>query len=201
MIPGICLVGLGPHARRIYYSYIETEVKLGTYRFDTLIEVESRKVSVEEFFENKTNRPQQILLCREKGHLAPKKIDKQIEDALNIAIEKGHIKYAVIATEPKAHKAYIQYFLSKHIPVLTDKPLTAPIESSYKKRSARKIFTDALELNKLSILNKTQLYVQAQRREHPAYVFLFNELRKVVEEFKVPITFFNIYKLITSIVC
>ena len=187
------MVGFGPHARRIYYKYIEEEVVLGTFQFEILIDIESKRDSIMDFLHNKVAQPKQILLCQEKSYLAPTKMDKQVKDVLDLAIKKGRIKYAIIATEPKAHKTYIEYFLSKHIPVLTDKPLTAPVGSSYKKRSARKIYTDALDLNKLSIETKTPLYVQAQRREHPAYVFLFNEIRKVVENFKIPITFFNIY--------
>ena len=106
MTPGICMVGFGPHARRIYYKYIEEEVVLGTFQFEILIDIESKRDSIMDFLHNKVAQPKQILLCQEKSYLAPTKMDKQVKDVLDLAIKKGRIKYAIIATEPKAHKTY-----------------------------------------------------------------------------------------------
>lgn len=191
--PGICLVGLGPHARRIYYKYIQSEVNKGTVRFDTLVDVEPRRENIETFLNEKDVRPAHTLFCPAKGSVAPKQMAQNVVRALDQSIKEGGISYAIVSTEPKAHKVYIEYFLKKGIPVLTDKPLTAPIGSNWSRRSAAKIYSDALELEALSRATGIPLYVQAQRREHPAYVYIFEQIRTVVEEYSIPITFFTIY--------
>ena len=184
---------MGPHAKRIYYKYICNEVKEGNLRFDSLVEVETKAQDVRAFLQNKDVKPAHILLCSKERSIAPKELDSQVKKYLDHSIRDGNIQYAIIATEPKAHKAYIEYFLQNSVPVLTDKPLTSPIGSNWSKQSARQILKDALLLEALSRKMKTRLYVQAQRREHPAYTFIFDTARKIVDQFNVPITFFSIY--------
>ena len=193
MSRGICLVGLGPHAKRIYYRYIVHEVTGGSLMFDSLIELSSRKVDVDEFFLDKEIKPTHIVFADETHQRNPEVLDPHVQASLNKAIDEKRIQCAIVATEPKAHKIYIDYFLKHNIPVLTDKPLTAPVGSNYDINSAEKIFSDAVELSDLSTKYKTPLYVQVQRREHPAYIRLFEKITRIVEEYRLPITFFDIY--------
>jgi hypothetical protein len=193
MKKGICLVGLGPHAKRIYYKYIEQEVLEGRLEFEMVIDLESKKEDIAKYCETQKICPKKVLLCADKDQLVPKKLDPSIEGELNEAIKNNKIHYAIVATEPKAHKIYIEYFLKNKIPVLTDKPPTAPTGLNYDEDSAEELYTDAKYLSELSIKMKTPLYVLVQRREHPAYMSIFSEALKVVKEYGVPITFFNVY--------
>ncbi|KKR91276.1 MAG: hypothetical protein A2556_00480 [Candidatus Vogelbacteria bacterium RIFOXYD2_FULL_44_9] len=188
----IALVGLGPHAKRIYYSFIKKLVENGGV-FSVLIELESKKNVVEEFFTGQDIKPNQILYVVDRGQITPSKISEELKKRMDSIIGNKEITHAIIATEPKAHKIYLDYFLKNHIPCLVDKPITAPIGLSYNKSASLKLEQDVKELIKTSNKNKTQTYVQVQRREHPAYIFIFKTLREIVEKYKVPITYFNIY--------
>ena len=186
-------MGLGPHAKRIYYKYIEKEVLAGRLRFHMLVDLASKKADIEEFCENEQIVPENIVLSDDPNQISPKKLDISIKTSLDRAVKAKLIQYAIVSTEPKAHKIYVEYFLKHKIPVLTDKPLTAPIGLNYDAGSAKQLYDDAKYLYGLSQKYKTYLYIMAQRREHPAYQFIFEEVRKVVTEYRLPITFFDIY--------
>lgn len=192
-IPGICLVGLGPHSKRIYYKFIEHEVGLGNLSFEILIDLQSKNRDINEFYKTQKILPKLTLLINNKEQIIPHEIDQDTENILLKEINNGRIKFAIISTEPKAHKIYIEFFIKHHIPVLTDKPLTAPVGLNFKITSADSIFTDAKKLYFLSKKYDTPIYIQAQRREHPAYIFVFNEITKIVKEYGIPITFFDVY--------
>lgn len=189
----ICLVGLGPHAKRIYYKYISNEVKKNKAIFSLLIDVQDKKDDIDLFLSTEEVLPKKIVLGTDKNYLVPDKLDPLIEKELTLAIKEKKIQFAIVSTEPKAHKIYIDFFLKNHIPTLTDKPLTSPVGLNYDRKAASQVYKDAIEFKRISKKYKTPLYVQVQRREHPAYKFIFNECLKVVTKFKVPITYFDIY--------
>lgn len=193
MKKGICLVGLGPHAKRIYYKYIEQEVLENRLDFSMVIDLDSKGDDINAFCKSQSIQPKKIVLCADESQVVPKKLDEAVERELDEAIRNNQIHYAIVATEPKAHKIYIEYFLKNKIPVLTDKPPTAPTGLNYDEESAKELFTDAKYLAELSFKNDTPLYVLVQRREHPAYISIFEEAQRVVKEYGVPITFFNVY--------
>ncbi len=191
--PGICLVGLGPHAKRIYYNYIERDVLNKKLDFYLLVDLYSKEKDIEDFCLTKKIKPKNIFLSKLPNQIRPQKLDPKLIIFLDEAIKDKKIQYAIVSTEPKAHKVYIEYFLKNKIPVLTDKPLTAPVGANYDIKSAKQIYTDAIYLSKLSKIYNTPLYIQVQRREHLAYQFIFNEINKVINEYKVPVTYFDIY--------
>jgi len=191
--PGVCLIGLGPHAKRIYYNYIEKDVLDEKLDFYLLIDLFEKKNDIKDFCSKRKVQPRNIFLSKASNQISPKKLDPEVVIFLDKAIKEKRIQHAIVSTEPKAHKIYIEYFVKNKIPVLTDKPLTSPVGANYSIKSARKISTDAQYLSDLSDKYNTPIYVQIQRREHPAYKFIFNEINKVVSEYEVPITFFNIY--------
>lgn len=190
---GICLVGLGPHAKRIYYKYIEQDVLDKKLDFYLLVDLVTKKTDIDDFCAKRKVQPQNIFLSKVPKQSSAEKLDPKLIVFLDKAIKEKKIQYAVVSTEPRAHKIYIEYFIKNKIPVLTDKPLTSPIGVNHKIKKARQISADAQYLSALSSKYNTPIYVQVQRREHPAYQFIFDEIKKVIDEYKVPITFFDIY--------
>lgn len=193
MKKGICLIGLGPHAKRIYYKYIEQEVLAGNLEFDMIVDLKSKETEIKDFCRARVVQPNRIILANDKGQRIPQRLDAHVKMEFDEAIKNNRIQYVIVATEPKAHKIYIEYFLKNKISVLTDKPITAPAGLNYKKESSEQLLSDANYLDELSRINNTPLYVLAQRREHPAYIFIFEEALKIVKEYGIPITFFNIH--------
>lgn len=194
--PGICLVGLGPHAKRIYYNYIEQDVLDKKLDFYLLIDLTTKEADIDDFCAKRKVQPQNIFLSKVSQifqQTSDEKLDPRLVVFLDKAIREKRIQYAVVSTEPRAHKVYIEYFIKNKIPVLTDKPLTSPVGVNYKIKKVKQISADAKYLSVLSSKYDTPIYVQVQRREHPAYKFIFNEVKKVIDEYQVPITFFNVY--------
>lgn len=189
----VALIGFGPHSKRIYYKFIESEVTRNNLKFSVLVELESKRNDVEEFFKDKIIKPNCILYVADKYQVSPKSIDKNLKNDLDFIIKNSEIDFAIVATEPKAHKIYLEYFIDKKIPCLTDKPIVAREGLSYSKRSSEKQYKDVLNLSKKSLKNKTRILVQTQRREHVAYRFIFDTALEVVKNFGVPITYFHIY--------
>ena len=112
----IALIGLGPHAKRIYYKFIENDVLKENIYFSVLVELESKKKEVELFFKNKVVKPKYIFYVSDKDQVVPKKINKALKQKLDKVVRKSEIDYVVISTEPKAHEIYLKYFVSQKIP-------------------------------------------------------------------------------------
>lgn len=189
----IVLVGLGPHAKRIYFPYISQFVENSQVDFSYLIDLQSKEDDIKTFLADKTTQPKHIRFVPDKDQRIPTKLDSHLCDELEIAIKRRQITHAVISTEPKAHKIYAEFFISHKIPVLIDKPLTAPVNANCDIDAAAKIYQDFLDLYLLSKKHNTPIYVQSQRREHPLYMYLFDLIAKTIRTYKIPITYFDIY--------
>ncbi len=189
----ICLVGFGPHAKRIHYRYIKEGVSSEKVQFSSLVDLIEKNDDINTFFLTETCLPKNIFLSRDSDQRVPDKLADDVKLFLDQQISQGEINCAIISTEPKAHKIYIEYFISRGIPVLTDKPLTAPVGLVHNQLQAEKIYTDTLQLQALSEANKTPIYVLSQRREHDAYKHIFNLAAQCVAEFGIPITYFDIF--------
>lgn len=189
----ICLVGLGPHAKRIHYRYIKDGVTTGILKFAALVDLREKENEINTFFVSETCIPERIFLSNDRNQIAPSNLADDVRVFLDKLIEEKEIDGAIISTEPKAHKIYIEYFILKGIPVLTDKPLTAPVGLVHDQEQASKIYTDAVELTELSHHHQTPVYVMSQRREHDAYKYIFKLASDCVNEFGIPITYFDIF--------
>lgn len=189
----LCLVGLGPHAKRIHYRYIKEGVISGTLKFSALVDLHTRESEIKDFLVKESVAPEYSFFSTDLKQLAPSELATDVKNFLDTLIERGEINCAIISTEPKAHKIYISYFISKGIPVLSDKPLTAPVGLVHNTEQALKVYNDAIELTKLSLQNQTPLYVMSQRREHDAYRYIFKSASDCVDEFDIPITYFDIF--------
>jgi predicted dehydrogenase len=183
----VVLVGLGPHAKRIYINYIKNK----HINLDLVIDIESNKNTVIEFlknnniacdtyFVNDSNKNNDFLVYNDFNNL------KEI-------VAKLGITHAIISTEPKAHKAYIDFFIRNKINVVVDKPLTAPIDVSTNYDQAQKIIDDyEYILNLYSKYEKDViLKVQCQRRWHKGYLFIHKLATEIVKKYNIPITSIN----------
>lgn len=191
--PGICLVGLGPHAKKIYYSYIENDVMAGRLDFYLLVDLINKKDDIQFFCAQRPISPKNIFFSERLDQRAPRRLDPKLQIILDKAIKEKKISHAIISTEPKAHRVYAEYFIKKGVPVLVDKPVTAPIGANHDLGQAAAITRDTDYLADLSRKYNTAVYIQAQRREHAAYKYIFAQAAEVIRSHRVPITFFDMY--------
>jgi len=190
-MPNIVLVGIGPHAKRIYIPYLNS---LGL-KPALLVDIQSNEARTRDYMQD--NGLTSLAYFVNDAARNDQTIRTADRAALRALVERLGISHAIIATEPKAHMAYAKLFIELGLNILMDKPISAPLGASHDIRSARRIYTDYLELKHLyQEKRKTcdiSFVVQAQRRFHPGYLYIADLLERTVAEFGVPITHIDLY--------
>ncbi|RDU22384.1 Gfo/Idh/MocA family oxidoreductase [Anaerosacchariphilus polymeriproducens] len=185
MKTNVVLVGLGPHAKRIYMQCF----KDNHIQPVLIIEVQSKANEVTNYIEvNKL--PIKTYFINDKYRYSSK-LSKEDNRKIIEIIQSMNITHAIISTEPKAHYMYLCFFLKHNINVLVDKPLTAPINVSTDVNRAMQIEKDYKIIKKLytkAKKNNTILQIQCQRRWHKGYRFVHNLANEIVEKYQIPIT-------------
>lgn len=188
------LVGLGPHAKRIYYPFLEKHRSCFDLRLKLLIELDSQSKQVDDFLLQRGLQPEKTLYIADTpANRAGAALDANALRELDALARKEKIDGIIISTEPKAHKIYAEWALKNDINVLMDKPLTAPLCPSTDETAARQIYQDYLDLENLLKESRAKFYVTCQRRGHAGYAFIKEYLKKFVSEFKVPVSYVDVY--------
>lgn len=189
--PSVVLVGLGPHARRIYVHYF----KANGLRPAVVVELESQRAACEAALKDWGFSDTLLVTvpddARDADTLPPATVA-----ALDRALAQKRVTHALLSTEPKAHYAYLTYFLARDIHTLTDKPITAPRHVGTDPSATARIqseFDTLMRLYQLAQLNGTRLDVQCQRRFHPAYLRLRQLVGDLVATHGVPVTYLDVY--------
>lgn len=186
----IAVIGLGPHAKRIYmgcFNHLRMTPKLivdlNTKEKETMKYLQDNEILADTYFVDDNKRDLNEL-------------DETDKEKLQEEIKRLKITHAIISTEPKAHLAYIKFFLNEKINVLVDKPLTAPAGINNPSELAQKLKSEYDEVKQIydSVKNdNVKLQIQCQRRWHKGYKFIYDEISKVVNKYKIPITTINVY--------
>lgn len=186
----IILVGLGPHAKRIYMNLFRK------YRINPriIVDLKSKKREIENYLEEQDFRDVNLFLIEDQKRDA-EELCNQTKEKLKEIIKENNIKYAIISTEPKAHFAYAKFFLENDINILMDKPITAPVGVSNNPKQAMKIKTEYDILCKMYQKKKDKINfkIQCQRRFHEGYIYIKRTLEQIVKEYNIPITYIDIY--------
>ena len=130
----IILVGLGPHAKRIYMKLF----KKYSITPKVIVDLKSKRKDIENYLEENNFSNVEIYLLQDEER-DENNLSKETEEELKEIIKQREIKYAIISTEPKAHFAYSKFFLENDINILMDKPITAPLNVISDKKQAMKI--------------------------------------------------------------
>ncbi len=187
-------VGLGPHAKRIYYPFLEKHRAHYNIRLKLLIELESQSPNVIKFLDQRALQPEKILYISDnETNRIGATLDETAKKELDSLVQNEKLDGIIISTEPKAHKIYAEWALKNNVNILMDKPITAPLHPSTNIQSARTIYQDYLDLENLLKQSKAKFYVVCQRRNHKGYTFIKEYLRKFVSDFNIPISYIDIY--------
>ena len=187
-------VGLGPHAKRIHYPFLEKHRTRYDIRLKLLIELENQSENVAKFLAQRSLKPEKILyLADNEGNRTGAALDGRAGNELDRLVRHERIDGMIISTEPKAHKIYAEWALKNDINVLMDKPITAPLNPSTDARAAGRIYRDYLDLKRLLKRSRAKFYVVCQRRNHRGYVFIKEYLKNFVSEFAIPVSYIDIY--------
>ena len=193
-IKNYIFIGLGPHAKRIYYPFLEKYQAKYNIHLKLLIELENQSQKVAEFLSQRKLQPEKVLyLPNNESNRMGGVLDGIAKKELDLLIKNEKIDGIIISTEPKAHKIYAEWALKNNINVLMDKPITTPIYPSTNINSANQIYKDYLDLKNLLKQSKSKFYIVCQRRNHKGYTFVKNYLKDFISEFAIPISYIDIY--------
>ncbi len=193
----IALIGLGPHARRIYYPYVEDLInsKGKEFSFELVIDLEMNRDIIERFLAKRCIMPKHIIYLPSDGQIEP----SQVHPLAKSALKQYRIQRVILSTEPKAHKIYLDECIKQSIPVVVDKPVTAPILHKnllfpHKHTLANQI-TEDIDYLQNSILKHpgARVLVECQRRHHAGYRLVTDTLNNIVSSYQIPITYIDIH--------
>ena len=183
----IALIGLGPHAKRIYLRYFKKyKVNLAL-----LVEIDSKKDESRDYLKEYGFNNTKVFTIDDKTK-DDELLDERIKSNLYAVCETLEITHIIIATEPKAHNMYLHFALEKGYHVLTDKPITVK-KNMLNLTSINKVKKEYYDI--LALANKSDVMcnVMCQRNYHKGYEYIKKTLREVVKKFEIPITYIDIY--------
>ncbi len=187
---GILLIGLGPHARRIYFPLLEKYATAYGLSIPLVVDLESQREIIEAYLEKRALQPQKLLFLEDRnrhennGRILNQQLTPEI-----LAQCHG----IIISSEAQTHEAYINWALNNHLDILTDKPIIAPAHVATNMDAAQAIFDNYLQLEKNLRHSKTNFIVQCQRRSHEGYNLIHSYLNEFVQQFQIPISYIDIY--------
>lgn len=184
--PKIVLIGLGPHAKRIYLKCFE----VNNIKPSLIIDLKDKEQDIQNCLKEHNIECDCYFLDTKSRNST--ELEEQDYLVISSKLKELEITHAVISTEPKAHYMFIKMLLALNIHILVDKPLTAPINVSTDVNQAKKIVKDYTEILKLykdvNKKKKTILQIQCQRRWHKGYKFIHNLASNIVKKYRIPIT-------------
>lgn len=183
----IVLVGIGPHAKRIYLPYFKKK----KVNLALVIELESKKNEIKKYLDENGFKNTKIFTINDK-YKNNEHLSKIISSNLLAICETLEISHFIIATEPKAHYMYLEFALKNDFNVLTDKPISV-VENMTSLRSIEKVRKQYYEILKLAKNSKGGCKVMCQRQYHKGYEKIKEILTKTIDEYQLPITNIDIF--------
>ena len=186
----LLLIGLGPHAKRIYYPICKKEEGNLDVQIVHGVDLTEKKADIKEYLKKQgSNLPMYYVDSKNQtNHLS-----QGVEKELNKIVDLYKIKGVIVSTEPLAHKKYAIWALGKGLHILMDKPISASLNTSISEDSAKQIIKDFDDLGRLykktKAAYKNQLFtIMVQRRYHPAFIKVRDLIREVFQATNCPIT-------------
>lgn len=183
------LVGLGPHAKRIYIPYLKKNDEKSNLKLVSAIDIETNSDSLKQYFKQE-NLSTKIL---DFIPLFVGKMPKKVEDKLNKIVQEKKVDAIIISTTPTAHKPYALWGLKNNIDILMDKPVSIHKHAISDLKAAKSIYQDYEEMFRAYKKSKSIFIVNSQRRYHPGKQKAYQLIHEIAQEFGVPTTAIHSY--------
>jgi len=180
----VLLIGCGPHAKRVYLPALNKLQDQYGISLKSVVELNSQKDTTmratKELFEDVD-----FLFTPpfKNAYAIPAKFEKLLDDT----VAKHGINGVIIATEPLSHMQYALWALKRGLHILMDKPISTHKNVSNSIAQADMLATDFTRLIAKRDPSKA-FVINAQRRYHPGFQYVLEQIRSVAEEYHVPIT-------------
>jgi len=188
-IVNVLLIGVGPHARRIYVPALFKFALNLPVRLVAAVDLKSQKDIIDTYLQK---QGYELDITYFESFDVTTGISDNARTTLNELIRKYNIQGVIISTEPTAHKVYVEWALSKGLNILMDKPITVRKEVSVDYVQASKLIDDyneLLELYKSNQSDKPTLFsINVQRRYDHGFDIVKNLIAETTQKFNVPVT-------------
>ena len=178
----IMLIGCGPHARRVYLPAIKKLCGNYDLNLKVVVELDGQQQAAESAAQ--MFAPDLIFT---KPFRNPYKLPVDLEKKLDAAVQQHDISGVIIATEPLSHMQYALWAMGKGLHILMDKPISTRKNVSNSAVQAGQLAADFSMLMERRDTCKAFI-INAQRRYHPGFQYVLEQIKKVAHDYKIPIT-------------
>lgn len=187
----IILVGLGPHAKRIYYPLLEKFSNIMNFKLVLIVDLEEKREDIKKYLDSRKSNTELFFIPQEKKTYDS--LHPDVEKILDDVVKKENVDGVIISTEPLVHMMYAKWALKNNLSVLMDKPISAYKNISTRIDLAKKLITDFDELvdlykNAMKINPRITFSVMSQRRFHPAFKKVKELINECFEKTNCPVT-------------
>lgn len=187
----VALIGLGWHARRVYYPWLEEAALQGRVHLSAAVDLHSNSQAVRGYLAQRRVAPDRLLFTEPFQPSAP--LPEELLGQLAGLRAAGQLDGVIISTDPRAHQRYVMWALENGVHVLLDKPITAPASAASAAEIARTLWSGFEDIARARASSPARLVVQAQRRMHAGYRFIQQYLEGFIGEYGVPVSFLDVY--------
>lgn len=185
----LLLIGVGPHARRIYVPALFTFASEFPIRLVAAVDLNRQKGTVDTYLQEHNYGLEMLYLDSFDTTTA---IPDYIRTKLDALVKKFNIQGVVISTEPTAHKAYAEWALGNGLQILMDKPISARKAISVNRAQASGLINDYSELLGLYKAHQsgkpTLFSINVQRRYDHGFDKVKELISETTQKFNIPIT-------------
>ncbi len=183
----VALIGLGPHAKRIYLKYLKEH----DINFKILIELKSHGDEAKKYLEEEGFKNVFIWTLPDE-YADSLELPLRYERELEFICKKNNITHIISSTEPKGHNMYLTFALKNNINILSDKPITV-VKGMDKLENINLVRNQYYNLLKLHRNNSCKCKIMCQRLYHRGYKYVKDLLKEIVIKYNIPITYIDIY--------
>jgi predicted dehydrogenase len=204
MQPNVLLIGVGHHAKRIHLRCLKKLnltpsliIDLASAKESVLSSLAEHGYITEELKAHSTFHEHQSTTTAvhflEDSEKLYDNLSLATQEQLNGLIATKQISHAILSTDSRAHYAYLRYLIPKGIKILTDKPITNPLNLVNDEQQVNKLRSEYQHLVQLSNKHNTPVYVLCQRRYDPRFQYIRSLISEMMVKYGIPVHHMQIY--------
>lgn len=188
----VLIIGLGPHAKRIYYPICRRDGEAHNIQLAYVVDLEEKRRDITKYLiEQKDTSTQTYFI--EPQNRTYNKLSSAVKIKLDQIVEQFNIKGVIISTEPQVHVMYALWALQRGLSILMDKPISIHKNISTDPKVPQKLIDDYETLKIVYLDSKKKnkkifFGLMAQRRWHPAFLKIKSLISEVFKDTNCPIT-------------
>ena len=176
----ILIIGCGPHATHFYLPQLQKMMLCdANITVSGVLDLTSAQQFVTEELKRRSFNVKTFFISPFK--CGNDVLSQEAEVLLNGLVDSGEVNAVIISTDPLNHKSYARWALSRHLPILLDKPVTTRENATFDLAQAKQIeqdYEDLLADYQKQPSPRKPFVLCAHRRYHPGIL----EVRRIIRE-------------------